>query len=57
MKSSRLGRENNIEKNIIKDVRNLFRLKKLKKETNDTAIKVIRNLFRLKRKIKQLKTV
>ena len=28
------------EENIIKDVRNLFRLSKLEKETNDTAVKV-----------------
>ena len=28
MKSSRLKENNNIEENIIKDVRNLFRLKK-----------------------------
>ena len=34
------------EKNIIKDVRNLFWLKK---ETDGTAIKDIRNLFRLKK--------
>ena len=31
-------------------------MKKLKTETNDTAIKGIRKLFRLKKKIKQLKT-
>ena len=37
------------EENIIKDVRNLFRLKKLKKETTDTTIKSIRNLFRLEK--------
>ena len=35
------------EENIIKDVRNLFRLGKLKKGTTDTPIKGIRNLFRL----------
>ena len=46
----------NIEKNIIKDVRNLFRSKKLKKETKDAEIKGLRNLFRLKKKLKQLKT-
>ena len=38
--------------NIIKDIRNLFRLKK---ELNYTAIKDIRNLFRLEEKVKQLK--
>ena len=43
------------EENILKDVRNLFRLNKLKKETNDAAIKSIRNLFRLGKEIKQLK--
>ena len=31
MKSSRLEENKNIEENIIKDVRNLFRLRKLKK--------------------------
>ena len=40
------------EENIIKDKRNLFRLKK---ELNCTAIKDIRNLFRQKNKLKQLK--
>ena len=35
IKSSRLEKDKNIEENIIKDVRSLFRLKKLKKETND----------------------
>ena len=35
------------EENIIKDVRNLFRLEILKKETTDATIKDIRNLFRL----------
>ena len=34
------------EENIIKDIRNLFKLKKL----NYTAFKDIRNLFGLKRK-------
>ena len=38
--------------NIIKDIGNIFRLKK---ELNYTAIKDIRNLFRLKKKPKQLK--
>ena len=33
------------EKNIIKDLIDFFRLKKLKKETIDTTIKIIRNLF------------
>ena len=39
------------EKNIIKDVRNIFRLKK---EVDDTTIKDIRNLFRLKKVIKKI---
>ena len=50
MKSSRFNEYKNMEENIIKYVRNLFRLKKLKKETNDTAIKGIKNLFRLKKR-------
>ena len=33
MKSSRLEEDKNIEGNIIKVVRNLFRMRKLKKET------------------------
>ena len=33
------------EKNIIKDLKDFFRLKKIKKETIDTTIKIIRNLF------------
>ena len=41
------------EENIIKDTRNLFRLKE--QELNYTAIKDIRNLFRQKKKLKQLK--
>ena len=57
MTSSRFEEDKNIEENINKDVRNLFRLKKLKKETIDATIKSIRNLFRLKKKkIMQLKT-
>ena len=46
------------EENVIEDVRNLFRLAKLKKETTDTTIKDIGNLFRQKKKIiiKKLKT-
>ena len=34
------------EENIVKDLRNLFRLEKLKK-TIGTTVKCIRNLFRL----------
>ena len=54
MKSSRFEEDKNIEENIIKDSRNLFRLKKLKK-TNDAAIKAIRNLFQLKKENKAIK--
>ena len=43
------------EENIIKDVRNFFRLEKLKKETIDTTIKGIRNLFRLEKENKVIK--
>ena len=43
------------KKNIIKDVRNLFRLKNLKEETNDAAIKCIRNIFILKKENKAIK--
>ena len=43
------------EENIIKDVRSLFRLEKLKKETTDTTIKDIRNLFRLGKENKAIK--
>ena len=40
------------EQKIIKDLRNLFRLKK---ELNYTAIKDIRSLFRLKKEPKAIK--
>ena len=40
------------EENIIKDIRNLFRLKL---EQNYTAIKGIRNLFRQEKEIKAIK--
>ena len=56
MGSSALEEDKNIEGNIIKDVRNLFTLNKLKKETNDAAFKGKRNPFRLKKQIKQLKS-
>ena len=39
--------------NIIKDIRNHFRLKK---DQNYTAIKDKQNLFKLEKKLKQLKT-
>ena len=51
----RLEEYENIEENIIKHVRNLFKLKKLKKETNDAIIKGIRSLFRLKKETKAIK--
>ena len=41
-----------MKKKIIKDIRNLFRLKK---ELNYTAIKDIRNLFRLEKETKAIK--
>ena len=40
------------EENIIKDIRNPFRLRK---ELNYTTIKDKRNLFRIEKKLKQLK--
>ena len=40
------------EESIIKDARNLFRLKK---ELNYTAVKDMRNLFRIEKKLYQLK--
>ena len=55
MKNSRLEEYIDIEENIIKDVKSLFRLKKLKKKQM-TLIKGITNLFKLKKKIKQIKT-
>ena len=55
MKSSKLEEDRNIEENKIKGVRNLFRLKQLKKQTNDAAIKGIRNLFKLKKENKAIK--
>ena len=33
------------EENMIKDIRNIFRLNKLEKETNEATIKGIRNLL------------
>ena len=45
MKSSRLEEDTNTKDNTIKDVRNLFTLKKLKEKTNYTAIKYIRIFF------------
>ena len=44
--------QNPEEEKIIKDIRNLFRLKK---ELNYTAVKDIRNLFRLEKETKAIK--
>ena len=55
MKSSKLEEDKNIEDDIIKNVRNLLRLKQLQKETNDITIKDIRNIFRLKKENKVIK--
>ena len=54
-KKSGLEEYKNMEVNKIKDVRNLFKLHKLKKETNDAVIKDIRNLFRLKKENEAIK--
>ena len=43
------------EGHIIKDVRKLFWLEKLKRETTDAKIKGIINLFRLEKKMSKLK--
>ena len=43
------------EENKIKDVKNLFRLEKPKRETTDTTIKDIRNLFKLEKENKVIK--
>ena len=45
------------EENKNKDVRNLFRLVKLKKEAIDTTVKDIQNLFRLEKENKANKDV
>ena len=52
---SRLEEDKNIKENIIKEVRNLFRLKNLEKERNDFAVNGMRNLFRLKNENKAIK--
>ena len=52
MKSSRLEEDKNIEENVIKDVRNFLRLKKLKKETNDVTNKAIK--YRIIRDIRNI---
>ena len=40
MKSSSLEEDKNIEDNVIKDVRNLFRMKKLKKKQMISQLKI-----------------
>ena len=50
MKSQSLEKEH-----VIKDVRNHFRLKKLKKETTDTTIRSKRNHFRLEKENEEIK--
>ena len=57
MKTSRREEYKNVEENIDKDVRNLFSLKKLKKEINVAAVSGIRNLFRLKKENKAIKNI
>ena len=57
MNSSKLEKNKKVEDNIIKDIKNLFRLrsenkKRTKKELDYTAIKDIRNIFRLKKENK-----
>ena len=54
-KSLRLEEYKKLEENIIKDVRNLFKLSKLGKKANDATIKQIINLFRLKKEHKVIK--
>ena len=44
-----------MEENLINNVRNLFRLNEIEKETNDIAIKCIRNTFRLENVKNKLK--
>ena len=45
------------EESIIKDVRSLFRFKKLKKETIDTTIKDIRIFFGLEKENEEIKDI
>ena len=54
-KSLRLEEYKKLGENIIKDVRNLFKLSKLEKKANDATIKQITNLFRLKKEHKAIK--
>ena len=54
IKSSSLKEDKNTQESITENVRNLFRLEKIK-ETNDARIKGIRNLFILKEENKTIK--
>ena len=45
IKSSRLEKDKKIEDNVIKDIRNLFKMKKENKEIKFKVIRDIRNLF------------
>ena len=45
IKSSRLEKDKKIEDNVIKDIRNLFKLKKENKAIKCKVIRDIRNLF------------
>ena len=45
IKSSRLEKDKKIEDNVIKDLRNLFKLKKENKAIKCKVIRDIRNLF------------
>ena len=55
VKCPKLEEYKNKEENIIKDAGNLFRLKRLKKETNDATIEGVRDLFTLKKENKAIK--
>ena len=46
-----------LEENLIKDLKNIFRLEKLKKERINTTIEGIRNLFRLEKENKEIKYI
>ena len=49
------GKSKSWHESIIKDVRNLFRLEKLKTQTTDTTIERIWNLFRLEKENEEIK--
>ena len=52
MESSSIEEDKNIEENIIREVKNFFRLKK---EINDNAIKDIRNISGLEKENRAIK--